>query len=203
MNDSQQKVFVVDDDEAVRDSLSMLFQSVGLKAETYSSADSFLSTYSDAMAGCLILDIRMPGMNGIELQQELVRRRASVPIIFITGHGDVPMAVQAMQDGATDFIQKPFRDQDLLDRVQKSLLDDQSFRISLARKQEIEAKFEKLTEREQQVLELILQGLANKTIAEDLSLSQRTVEVHRSRIMEKMGTRSIAQLVRMIDKITT
>ena len=183
MKDKPSTVFVVDDDDAVRTSLRLLLKSVGLPVETYASAQEFLDAFDAERAGCLVLDIRMPGMSGLELQQKLNELNAIVPIVFITGHGDVPMAVEAMQHGAVDFIQKPFRDQDLIDRINQALEKDRENRDGL---------------REREVLELVTKGKANKVIAGDLDVSQRTVEIHRARVMEKMGASSLAHLVRMV-----
>ena len=190
-------VFIVDDDAAVRDSLGLLLRSMGLPVETFESGRAFLDAGRDSRQGCLVLDIRMPGMSGLELQQELVARHSLLPIIFITGHGDVPMAVEAMQAGAVDFIQKPFRDQDLLDRINQALEKDALGRRMLAERAQIQRRLETLTPREREVLAMIVAGKANKVIAGDLNLSQRTVEIHRARVMEKMGAHSLAHLVRM------
>jgi FixJ family two-component response regulator len=190
-------VFVVDDDAAVRDSLGLLLRSMGLPVETFDSARAFLDAGRDQRQGCLVLDIRMPGMSGLELQQELITRHSLLPIVFITGHGDVPMAVEAMQAGAVDFIQKPFRDQDLLDRINQALEKDAQGRRMLAERALIHRRLQTLTPREREVLTMIVAGKANKVIAGDLNLSQRTVEIHRARVMEKMGAHSLAHLVRM------
>jgi len=189
--------FVVDDDEAVRSSLRMLLKSLGIPAVTHGSAAEFLAEYDLEQPGCLILDVRMPGMTGLELQDELNRRGAIIPVIFITGHGDVPMAVEAMQHGAVDFLQKPFSDKDLADRVQRALSADLRNRALLGAKDEIRARFAMLTPRERQVLQLVTLGKANKVIAGDLGVSQRTVEIHRAHLMEKMGAATLAHLVRM------
>ena len=191
-------VFVVDDDAAVRDSLKMLLKSVGQLVETFGSAQEFLDAYKDDRPGCLVLDIRMPGMSGLELQEKLNERHAIIPVIFITGHGDVPMAVEAMQAGAVDFIQKPFRDQDLLDRINQALEKDAANRAALAERSAIAKRLATLTPREHEVMELVVRGKANKVIAGDLNLSQRTVEIHRARVMEKMQASSLAHLVRMV-----
>ena len=194
-------VFLVDDDEAVRDSLALLMKSVALVSRSFASAAEFLAEYDPDFPGCLILDIRMPGMSGMELQQKLIDMRAILPIIFITGHGDLPMAVEAMQRGAVAFIPKPFRDNELLDRINKALEDDRKNRDTMVEREQVEKRIEKLTPREKQVLELVVQGKANKVIAGDLDVSQRTVEIHRARVMEKMQVRSLAQLVRMVMQI--
>ncbi len=191
-------VFVVDDDEAVRNSLRFLLKSVGLPTQTLSSATEFLATYQPAQPGCLVLDVRMPAMSGLELQQQLNLRGATIPVIFITGHGDIPMAVEAMQHGAFDFLQKPFRDQDLIDRIQKALAKDAKTRAALKEHERIRRRFESLTPREREVLALMTQGKPNKVMAADLGVSQRTVEIHRARVMEKSGAASLAQLVRMV-----
>ena len=191
-------VFVVDDDEAVRNSLRFLLKSVGLATRTLASAAEFLETYSPSQPGCLVLDVRMPGMSGLELQQQLNVRGAVIPVIFITGHGDIPMAVEAMQHGAFDFLQKPFRDQDLIDRIQRALAKDARNRSSLKELDRIRQRFDSLTPREREVLTLMTRGKANKVMAAELGLSQRTVEIHRARVMEKSGAASLAQLVRMV-----
>ncbi|MDY6946074.1 MAG: response regulator FixJ [Pseudomonadota bacterium] len=191
-------IFVVDDDSAVRDALKLLLRSVGQSVETYGAGSEFLESYSEDRPGCLVLDIRMPGMSGLELQQKLNEKHSILPIIFITGHGDVPMAVEAMQAGAVDFIQKPFRDQDLIDRINQALEKDTSNRAALGERNDIRRRLETLTPREREVLDLVVHGKANKVIAGDLKLSQRTVEIHRARVMEKMQASSLAHLVRMV-----
>jgi len=190
-------VFVVDDDEAVRASLQLLLKSLGIRAITHGSAAEFLAEYEPEHPGCIILDVRMPGMGGLELQDELNRRGAVIPIIFITGHGDVPMAVEAMQHGAIDFLQKPFSDKDLTDRIHEALSIDLRNRALLDEKDMIRARLAALTPREIQVLRLVALGKSNKAIAGDLELSQRTVELHRAHLMDKMGASSLAHLVRM------
>lgn len=197
-NNVRPVIFVVDDDAAVRDALKLLLRSVGQAVETFASAPEFLDAYSEDRPGCLVLDIRMPGMSGLELQQKLNERHSILPIIFITGHGDVPMAVEAMQAGAVDFIQKPFRDQDLIDRINQALEKDASNRAALGERNDIRRRLETLTPREHEVLDLVVHGKANKVIAGDLKLSQRTVEIHRARVMEKMQASSLAHLVRMV-----
>ena len=191
-------VFVVDDDDAVRSSLRLLLKSVGQPAEAFGSAQAFLDAFDPDRPGCLVLDIRMPGMSGLELQQKLNAMHAITPIVFITGHGDVPMAVEAMQNGAVDFIQKPFRDQDLLDRINQALEKDKANRTGLLARDEIRRRMATLTPREREVLDLVTQGKANKVVAGDLDVSQRTVEIHRARVMEKMEASSLAHLVRMV-----
>jgi two-component system response regulator FixJ len=197
-NNARPTIFVVDDDTAVRDALKLLLRSVGQAVETFGSAQEFLDAYGEDRPGCLVLDIRMPGMSGLELQQKLNEKHSILPIIFITGHGDVPMAVEAMQAGAVDFIQKPFRDQDLIDRINQALEKDTSNRAALGERNDIRRRLETLTPREREVLDLVVHGKANKVIAGDLKLSQRTVEIHRARVMEKMQASSLAHLVRMV-----
>jgi two-component system, LuxR family, response regulator FixJ len=191
-------VFVVDDDEGVRNSLRFLLKSVGLTTRALASASEFLEAYKHNQPGCLVLDVRMPGMSGIELQQQLNLRGATIPVIFITGHGDIPMAVEAMQHGAFDFLQKPFRDQDLIDRIQRALERDTRNRTLLAQHVRIRERLESLTPREREVLRLMTRGKANKVMAAELGVSQRTVEIHRARVMEKMQASSLAHLVRMV-----
>lgn len=196
--DGERLVYIVDDDEAVRDSTSLLMQSVGLAVETYPRADAFLNAFrSDAIA-CLVLDVRMPGMSGTELQSVLKERGIDVPIIFITGHGDVPMAVNALQAGAVDFLQKPFRQQELLDRVNMVLDEEAALRESLADRASIQQELESLTPREQDVMKYLMDGEANKVIAIELGISERTVEIHRARVFEKLGVRNVARLVRKV-----
>ncbi len=196
--DSQALVFVVDDDEAVRNSTKLLLKSAGLSALTYASAQEFLDDHDPQLPGCVVLDVRMPVMSGLELQQLLNMRGATIPVIFITGHGDIPMAVEAMQHGAFDFLQKPFRDQDLLDRVRRALEKDRVNRVQLREKTRIRERLESLTPREREILELMTRGKPNKVMAADLGVSQRTVEIHRARVMEKMRAPSLAQLVRTV-----
>jgi two-component system, LuxR family, response regulator FixJ len=191
-------IMVVDDDSGVRNAMRSLLKSVGLESALYASAQEFLTAYQPAQPGCLVLDIRMPGMSGLELQQQLNMLGAVVPVIFMTGHGDIPMAVEAMQHGAFDFLQKPFRDQDLLDRIQRAIARDTEQRQTLGETARIKAHVESLTAREREVLDLMTQGKQNKVIAQDLGVSPRTVEIHRARVMEKMNAQSVAQLVRMM-----
>src|SRR3990167_469642 len=191
-------VYVVDDDEAVRDSIQLLLQSVDYAVETFESPLNFLKAAPGIQSGCLVLDVRMPAMSGLELQQRLKQSGVPIPVIFITGHGDVPMAVQAMQAGAFDFLQKPFRDQDLLDRIGEALAWDCNRSRGGRRQDGIRANLKLLSPREREVLDRVVQGQANKVIAADLELSQRTVEIHRARVMEKMQADSLADLVRMM-----
>jgi FixJ family two-component response regulator len=190
-------VFVVDDDEAVRNSLRLLLKSMGMPSVIHGSAEEFLAGYDPDQPGCIVLDVRMPGMSGPELQDELSRRGAIIPVIFVTGHGDVQMAVEAMQHGAVDFLQKPFSDKELTDRIQRALAADRRNRELLGEKEQIRARLAMLTRRERQVLELVTRGKSNKVIAGDLGVSQRTVEIHRAHLTEKMCATSLAHLVRM------
>lgn len=198
MADKKPTVFAVDDDVAVLESLTLLLRSVGLPARTYGSASEFLDAYDPAAPGCLVLDVRMPGMSGLELQERLHALGSKLPIIFITAHGDVPMAVKAVKAGAVDFIQKPFRDQELIDKIQRALKVDAHLRMQVADLDEISARLSSLTPREKEVMEGVVAGKVNKVIAHELGLSQRTVEIHRARVMEKMQAKSLAQLVQMV-----
>lgn len=191
-------VMVVDDDTGVRNAMRLLLKSVGLESALYPSAQEFLAAYQPSQPGCLVLDIRMPGMSGLELQEQLNLRGAVIPVIFMTGHGDIPMAVEAMQHGAFDFLQKPFRDQDLLDRIQRAIAKDGELRKSLGEHERIRTHLESLTPREREVLDLMTKGKQNKAIAQDLGVSPRTIEIHRARVMEKMGAQSVAELVHMM-----
>jgi two-component system response regulator FixJ len=195
--EQSQFVFVIDDDEAVRDSMGMLLESADLAYRCFDSADSFFEQHDTTQRGCLVLDIRMPGMTGLELQQRLTETGSALPIIFITGHGDVPMAVEAMQLGAFDFVQKPFRDQELVDRVTQALSLNQEEQENTAHRRHVLDCYNELTPREKEVMHCVVKGQANKVIAMDLEVSQRTVEIHRARVMEKMRARSLADLVRM------
>jgi len=190
-------VFIVDDDPAIRFAMQALMDSVNVQHEIYGSGDEFLEKVEEHRPGCLVLDIRMPGLGGLELQEELISRGSTLPIIFITGHGDVPMAVEAMQKGAVDFIQKPFRDQDLLDRVREALMTDRERREEQEKHAEVEKRLARLTNREREVFDLVVTGKPNKVIAYELGVSQRTVEIHRARVMEKMQAKSLADLVKM------
>ncbi len=191
-------VYIIEDDDAVRDSLKLVLESVGMTVADYPRADLFLADYSPDMAGCMVLDIRMPGLNGMELQRKLNAIHSTLPIIFVTGHGDVPMAVEAMQQGAVDFIQKPYREQELLDKIHQAMQLDAEHRRQLTELNAIEEQMSSLTPREAQVMDLMVEGKANKAIAFDLDISQRTVEIHRARVMDKMQSKSLAQLVRKV-----
>ena len=191
-------VFIIDDDEAVRDSLKFLLDSVGQRSVTFTNPAHFLEDYDEHTPGCIVLDIRMPSMSGLELQSKLNSMHCILPIIFITGHGDVPMAVRAIKEGAMDFIQKPFRDQELLDLINDALKLDSKQRQELLEHKNILRRVSSLSDREYEVLQHVIEGKANKIIAIEVGLSQRTVEIHRSHVMKKMKTKSLAHLVRQI-----
>jgi len=193
---SQQTVYIVDDDEGVREGFGLLMETVGQSHEVYSSAIEFLEAYHPDMKGCLVLDIRMPRMSGLELQEKLKEKESLLPIIFITGHGDIPMAVDAMRRGALDFIRKPFREQNVLDRINEALDIEAGKRQMLDDHQQVRARIESLSDRERQVFDLVANGEMNKAIAMDLGISERTVEVHRAQVMKKLVVRTLAQLVR-------
>ncbi len=197
MTDKNETVFIVDDDEAVRESLSFLLKSVDIQSQSFASGDEFLGAYKPDWEGCILLDIRMPGISGMEVQRRLVEQDCTLPIIFITGHGDIPMAVEAMHLGAHDFVQKPFHDQELLDRIQAALTARREVQDAVEHKRIVQEHFSTLTPRETEVMAAVAKGHANKVIAMDLELSQRTVEIHRARVMEKMRVRSLAQLVKL------
>jgi two-component system, LuxR family, response regulator FixJ len=190
-------VYVVDDDDGMRRALETLLNTVGFKTAVFSRPKEFLAKFRADAPGCLVLDIRMPEMSGLEVQQHLNTIGSMLPVIFVTGHGDVPMAVQAMKEGAFEFIQKPFRDQDLLDRINHALTLDTQNRTTFARRAEVIQRLDSLTDRERQVMDLVVDGAANKVIAIDLALSERTVEIHRAKVMEKMHARSVAHLVKL------
>ncbi|MCB1662554.1 MAG: response regulator transcription factor [Pseudomonadales bacterium] len=195
--DDTQTVFVVDDDEGVREGLSMLLESVGLACETYASSLGFLDKFDPLRRGCLVLDIRMPRMTGLELQEKLNQLKSAIPIIFITGHGDVQMAVEAMRRGALDFIRKPFREQELLESINEALTVEAGKHKRLFERKAMLDKIAALSDREREVFERVADGEMNKVIAIDLGISERTVEVHRSQVMKKLGVRTLAQLVRL------
>jgi FixJ family two-component response regulator len=190
-------IYVVDDDDSMRQAIALLLRTVGYNPIVFSRPADFLAKYDANMHACVVLDIRMPEMSGLEIQQQLNRSGAILPVIFITGHGDIPMAVQAMKDGAFDFLTKPFRDQDLLDRINNALKQDAESRAAIEKHADLRRRMESLTPREREVLDLIVEGKANKVVAIDLGLSERTVEIHRANVMEKMGARSVAHLVKM------
>ena len=192
------KVFVVDDDEAIRDALTWLLQSRGVEAEAFASAEEFLGCWEADIAGCLLLDIRMSGMSGLDLFDRLREVQARIPVIFLTGHGDVPMAVGALKRGARDFVEKPFNDNDLVDRVIEALEWDSQRRLDEAAAADLAARLEQLTARERQVMDLVLAGKLNKVIADELGITMRTVEVHRAHVFEKMGVKTAVELAQLL-----
>jgi two-component system, LuxR family, response regulator FixJ len=192
------RVFIVDDDAGVLDSVTFLLGTVGIRAEAYASARDFLAACDPRTPGCVVLDVRMPGMSGLELQEKLHAMGSSLPVIFLTAHGDVPMAVKAVKAGAVDFIQKPFRDQDLIEKIQRALEQNARACSSSDTVHDIASRLESLTPREREVLEGVVAGKPNKAIADDLGVSRRTVEIHRARVMRKMKADSVAQLVHMV-----
>jgi FixJ family two-component response regulator len=197
----QSTVFVVDDDASLREALKSLLRSVGLRVEVFGSGADFLKIKLPDDAACLILDIRLPGLSGLDFQSELAKANIHIPIIFITGHGDIPMTVRAMKAGAVEFLTKPFRDQDLLDAVQVALERDRARRAHDDTARQLRTNFEALTPREQEVIGYVTSGLMNKQIAAELGVSEITVKVHRGNVMKKMGARSLADLVRMADAL--
>jgi two-component system, LuxR family, response regulator FixJ len=191
------KVFIVDDEEPIRSALTLLMDSVGLRSESFSSGQEYLEQFDAEKPGCLILDVRMPGLSGLELQARLSAEKIHPPIIIITGHGDVPMAVRAVTAGAVDFIEKPFNNQSMLDNVHRAIEQDVIQRGETSRLQDIECRYEKLTPREKEVLQCVIEGKRNKVIAFDLNISQSTVEAHRSKVMDKMAAVTLSDLMRM------
>jgi two-component system, LuxR family, response regulator FixJ len=197
MNEAESTVFVVDDDADLRESLGWLFQSAGLRVKSYSTAQEFLTDYKPEEPGCLLLDVRMPGLSGLDLQEELRRRGVPPPIIIMTGHARVPMAVRALKGGAIDFIQKPFSDQSMLERIRQAIDLDRRTRQVRTEAAKFAALLTHLTPREREVMGLVIAGKPNKIIAADLGISPKTVEIHRGRVMEKMQVESVAELVRL------
>ncbi|MCG7870651.1 MAG: response regulator transcription factor [Candidatus Thiodiazotropha lotti] len=198
MDQTTPTVYVVDDDEEVRSALKLLFESVGLPVVCFASALEYLDRFDESLPGCLVVDIRMPGMSGLDMQEKLNELPLHPPVIIITGHGDVPMAVRAVQAGAVDFIEKPFRDQILLDSVHRAIEMDAEKRGEASRLSEIREHLNQLTPREREVLDLVISGMRNKNISEQLGITLSTVEAHRSRVMEKMQADSLSHLMRMM-----
>lgn len=200
--DTEQVIYVVDDDEAMRDSMNWLLEGEGYAVACFESGEHFLAAYRDDMRGCLVLDVRMPEMSGLELHEHLADRGSALPVIFVTGHGDVPMAVGALQRGACDFIEKPFHNEDLLARIQRALALDCEQATRRRRTDAIAQRLELLTQREREVMDLVVAGKLNKQIADALDISMKTVEAHRARVMDKMGARTLAELVRVVMETT-
>jgi FixJ family two-component response regulator len=194
-------VFVVEDDVSVREALKNLFGSVGLNVKTFRAADEFLAKQQPDVPGCLVLDVRLPGASGLDLQQELVKANIQMPIVFLTGYGDIPMSVQAMKAGAVDFLTKPFRDQDLLDAVKQAIERDRAARTEQSQLMELRARYKSLSPREQEVMALVIRGLLNKQTAAELGKTEQTIKLHRGRVMHKMKAESLADLVKMAQKL--
>lgn len=201
MNEADATVYVVDDDVSVREALKNLLRSIGLKVETFSTANEFLTKKDLFGPGCLILDVRLPGLSGLELQRKLAEASSSIPIVFITGHGDIPMSVRAIKSGAVEFLTKPFRDQDLLDAVSQAIERDRNARSRETEALALRQRFATLTSREQEVMRDVVRGLTNKQIAAEIHISEATVKLHRGRLMEKMQADSLADLIKMAQKI--
>jgi len=201
MTNGAATVFIVDDDASVRKALARLIQSVGLKTQTFASAQELLDQAPPAGPGCIILDVRMPGLNGLELQAELTGRNIRTPIIFITGHGDIQMSVRAMKGGAMDFLIKPFNDKDLLGAIKTAIEKDEYFKAAQTEHSEIQRRHQTLTPREREVLRLVVKGRMNKEIAAELGAAEKTVKVHRARVMQKMQVESVAELVRAAERV--
>jgi FixJ family two-component response regulator len=201
MGDAESIVFIIDDDELYRASAERLVRSVGFSVQSFASADDFLSSRRPNLPSCLILDVRLPGLSGLDLQQELANAGVHLPIIFVTGHGDIPMSVQAMKAGAVEFLTKPFRDQTLLDAIRQALQRDRVARLQRARNTELHRRYESLSAREREVLKCVISGMLNKQIADELDTTERTIKFHRGHIMQKMQVKSLVELVRMAEAL--
>jgi len=203
MSATDPTVFVIDDDKAIRSAIKNLLESIGLRAEVFSTPREFLKAEPRDKPGCLVLDVRMPGASGLDFQRELAKAKVEIPVIFITGHGDIPMSVQAMKAGAVDFLTKPFRDQDLLDAIQKAIGRDQARRQQETEGVDIRNRFNSLTPREREVMSLVVAGLLNKQVASQLGTSETTAKIHRGQVMRKMQAHSLPDLVRMSERLGT
>ena len=202
MKEPDSIVYVIDDDRSVREAIESLIRSVGMTVKTFASAQEFKAIARPNVPSCLVLDVRMPGLSGLDLQRELVDGGMRIPVIFITGHGDIPMSVRAMKAGAVEFLTKPFRDQDLLDAISEAIESDRAERLQLAEIAELRRRFEQLTPREREVMDLVVKGLLNKQVAANLKISEITVKLHRHQVMEKMKAQSLADLVRMAERMS-